>query len=113
MATRGFCSCCANLPWAIRTFSTSNTLAGRYKIWPDTIDTVRRTGRRPNEWKGQGGRKGRIPYDKRYPLSGKDINDSTEGLKRGGNAEMNKMIGVESKTPLNTRCLSISSRHAL
>ncbi|XP_067951658.1 uncharacterized protein [Watersipora subatra] len=64
-----------------------------YDQWP--FKKHRRIGRRPNYYKGQGGKKSRIPYDKRYPLSGKDINDTVEGLKRGGNAEMMSMIGEE------------------
>ena len=78
----------------IRAVSTTPVLE-RGALWPP--EKIRRTGRKPTVWKGQGGRRAKIPYDRRYPLSGKDINDSFEGLRRGGSAYMNQMIGDDSK----------------
>ena len=79
----------------IRAVSTTPVLE-RGALWPP--EKIRRTGRKPTVWKGQGGRRAKIPYDRRYPLSGKDINDSFEGLRRGGSAYMNQMIGDDSKS---------------
>lgn len=78
-----------------RMFTTTDSLSKGYEQWPHK--KFRRIGRGPNAMRGQGGKKSRIAYDKRYPLSGKDINESTEGLKRGGNIVMGRMIGEESK----------------
>lgn len=78
--------------------STSSTMHKAYEQWP--YEKIRRVGRSPNKWRGQGGKKSRIPYDKRYPLSGKDINESTEGLKRGGNKDLRNMIGEASKVSM-------------
>lgn len=99
----------------IRTITTSCHLANKYKPWPQ--EKIRRIGRRPSYWAGQGGKRSRIPYDKRYPLSGKDINATTEGLRRGGNDVMREMIGRESefrfkiyfliKQYLPSRCVNV------
>lgn len=72
----------------------SQTAGNKYKPWPQ--EKVRRTGRKAPYWKGQGGKRSRIAYDKRYPqLSGKDINTTAEGLSRGGSSQLAEMIADE------------------
>lgn len=83
---------------------TSSTLSNRYKQWPP--ENIRRIGRRPSYWTGQGGKRSRIAYDKRYPLCGKDINTTTVGLRRGGSDFMCKSIGEESECERNTNSSS-------
>lgn len=78
-----------------RSLSTSLKFSNKYKQWPQ--EKIRHIGRRPSYWTGQGGKRSRIAYDKRYPLSGKDVNSTTEGLRRGGNEYMSKSIGEESE----------------
>lgn len=89
------CAQLHNQTIVVRGISTSAVLSNKYKPWPP--EKIRRIGRRPSYWTGQGGKRSRIAYDKRYPLSGKDINSTTEGLRRGGNDVMCKSIGEESK----------------
>ena len=79
---------------SVRSFSTTHTVLKAYDQWP--FEKVRRIGRRPNYYRGQGGKKSRIPYDKRYPVTGKDVNVTVEGLRRGGNKEFMDLIGQES-----------------
>lgn len=79
----------------VRVFSTSTRSSNSYKQWP--YEKFRRIGRGPPTSMGQPGKRSRLPYDKRFPLSGKDTNDTVEGLRRGGNSVMWKMIGEESK----------------
>jgi len=66
-----------------------------YQNWPR--EKIRRVGRKPGYWKGQVIRRGRIPYDRRYPLTGKYANDTTQGLVYGGNKYMPGIIGEERK----------------
>lgn len=86
---------CLTKVGSIRSFSNTSQLANSYKQWP--YEKVRRIGRRPEFTRGQGGKRSRIAYDKRYKLSGKFVNATTEGLRRGGNEYMPRIIGEESK----------------
>lgn len=113
ISLKSFASCLSTLHSNVscRMLSMTSNLMKGYETWP--YEKVRRIGRRPNAYRGQMGRKARIPYDKRYPLSGKDINDSFEGLKRGGNRDMLRMIGEQRKwCKLTNLLLDIRSCYA-
>lgn len=93
---RSLCSCLRVTQILIRSFSSSNYLQKGYEQWP--IEKLRRIGRRPTVFRGQGGKKSRLPYDKRYGPSGKDVNETTEGILRGGNDDFRRILGEERKT---------------